>query len=235
MLMDSLQSNVLDENTLALRPALTISVIMLLEICFIVVLAIGVAALFWYMVRQSSEKIVRQYRKIAQQLQLDLTEPTPQLAGFIRAEPFVHGVYRLREISISVPGKGLQNTRQIETIIKVKVDDGSLTWQITTKGLLGGFRQRDSGSKQRWLSGDSLLDAAIDVRTNDGLQFARIFHHDRLALLSKALKDSKATITLRGGVLSFAEFGLIADNAKRERFLEMTELICDVAEAVEDR
>jgi len=134
-----------------------------------------------------------------------------------------------------VPGKGLQNTRQIETIIKVKVDDGSLTWQITTKGLLGGFRQRDSGSKQRWLSGDSLLDAAIDVRTNDGLQFARIFHHDRLALLSKALKDSKATITLRGGVLSFAEFGLIADNAKRERFLEMTELICDVAEAVEDR
>lgn len=233
--MDSLQSNVLDENTLALRPALTISVIMLLEICFIVVLAIGVAALFWFMVRQSSEKIVRQYRKIAQQLQLDLTEPTPQLTGFIRAEPFVHGVYRLREISISVPGKGLQNTRQIETIIKVKVDDGSLTWQITTKGLLGGFRQRDSGSKQRWLSGDSLLDAAIDVRTNDGLQFARIFHHDRLALLSKALKDSKATITLRGGVLSFAEFGLIADNAKRERFLEMTELICDVAEAVEDR
>jgi len=93
--VDSLQSNVLDENTLALRPALTISVIMFLEICFIVVLAIGVAALFWFMVRQSSEKIVRQYRKIAQQLQLDLTEPTPQLAGFIRAEPFVHGMYRL--------------------------------------------------------------------------------------------------------------------------------------------
>ena len=61
MLMDSLQSNVLDENTLALRPALTISVIMLLEICFIVVLAIGVAALFWFMVRQSSEKIVHKH------------------------------------------------------------------------------------------------------------------------------------------------------------------------------
>ena len=233
--MDSLQSNVFGENTLALRPALTISVIMLLEICFIVVLAIGVAALFWFMVRQSSEKIVRQYRQIAQQLQLELTEPTPQLAGFIRAEPFVHGEYRLREISISVPGKGLQNTRQIETVIKVKVDDESFTWQITAAGLLGGLRQRDSGSKQRWLSGDSVFDAAIDVRTNDDVQFARIFHSDRLALLTKALKGSKATIALRGGVLSFAEFGLIAEDAKRERFLEMAELICDLAEAVEGR
>jgi len=233
--MDSLQSNVFGENTLALRPALTISVIMLLEICFIVVLAIGVAALFWFMVRQSSEKIVRQYRQIAQQLQLELTEPTPQLAGFIRAEPFVHGEYRLREISISVPGKGLQNTRQIETVIKVKVDDESFTWQITAAGLLGGLRQRDSGSKQRWLSGDSVFDAAIDVRTNDDVQFARIFHSDRRALIAKALKGSKATITLRGGVLSFAEFGLIAEDAKRERFLEMAELICDLAEAIEDR
>jgi hypothetical protein len=208
---------------------------MLLEICFIVVLAIGVAALFWLMVRHSSEKIMRQYRTIAQQLKVDLTEPTPQLAGFIRAEPFVHGVYRLREISISVPGKGLQNTRQIETIIKVKVDDESFTWQITATGLLGGFRQRDSGSKQRWLSGDSLFDSAIDVRTNDEVQFARIFDSDRRALIAQVLKDSKGTIAQRDGVLSFSEFGLIADDTKRERFLQLTELMCDLAEVVEGR
>ena len=208
---------------------------MLLEICFIVMLSIGVAALFWLMVRHSSEKIMRQYRTIAQQLKVDLTEPTPQLAGFIRAEPFVHGVYRQREISISVPGKGLQNTRQIETIIKVKVDDESFTWQITATGLLGGFRQRDSGSKQRWLSGDSLFDSAIDVRTNDEVQFARIFDSDRRALIAQVLKDSKGTIAQRGGVLSFSEFGLIADNIKRERFLQLTELMCDLAEAVEGR
>jgi hypothetical protein len=208
---------------------------MLLEICFIVMLSIGVAALFWLMVRHSSEKIMRQYRTIAQQLKLDLTEPTPQLAGFIRAEPFVHGVYRQREISISVPGKGLQNTRQIETIIKVKVDDESFTWQITATGLLGGFRQRDSGSKQRWLSGDSLFDSAIDVRTNDEVQFARIFDSDRRALIAQVLKDSKGTIAQRDGVLSFSEFGLIADDTKRERFLQLTELMCDLAEVVEGR
>ena len=208
---------------------------MLLEICFIVMLSIGVAALFWLMVRHSSEKIMRQYRTIAQQLKVDLTEPKPQLAGFIRAEPFVHGVYRQREISISVPGKGLQNTRQIETIIKVKVDDESFTWQITATGLLGGFRQRDSGSKQRWLSGDSLFDSAIDVRTNDEVQFARIFDGDRRALIAQVLKDSKGTIAQRGGVLSFSEFGLIADDTKRERFLQLTELMCDLAEVVEGR
>ena len=208
---------------------------MLLEICFIVMLSIGVAALFWLMVRHSSEKIMRQYRTIAQQLKVDLTEPTPQLAGFIRAEPFVHGVYRQREISISVPGKGLQNTRQIETIIKVKVDGESFTWQITATGLLGGFRQRDSGSKQRWLSGDSLFDSAIDVRTNDEVQFARIFDSDRRALIAQVLKDSKGTIAQRGGVLSFSEFGLIADDTKRERFLQLTELMCELAEVVEGR
>jgi len=231
--MDSLQFNILSENTLAVWRALTISVIMLLEISFIVVLSIGVAALFWFMVRQSSEKIARQYRKIALQLKVDLTEPTPQLAGFIRAEPFVHGVYREREFSISVPGKGLQNTRQIETIIKVKVDDESFTWQMTAAGLLGGLRQRDSGSSQRWLSGDSLFDSAIDVRTNDDNQLVRLFGSDRRMLIATVLKGSKGTIALRGGVLSFSEFGLIAEDAKRERYMEITEVLYQLAEAVE--
>lgn len=233
--MESLQSNILSKNTLALFMVLIILVNMVLEICFVIALAIGVAALFWFMVRQSSEKIVRQYRKIAQQLNLSLTEPDAQLGGFIRSEPFVHGVYRRREMSISVPGKGLQNTRQIETILKVKVDEEIFTWQMIATGLLGALRQRDNGSKERWNSGDSLFDSVVDVRTNDEGRFARIFHVDRRALIAKILKGSKGTITLHGSVLSFAEFGMIADDAKRERFLEITELLCDIAEVVEGR
>lgn len=231
--MDSLQHNVLVEKTLALQSAFTISVLMVLEICFVVTLAIGVAVVFWVMVRQSSEKIVRQYRKMAQQLKVSVTEPEAQLGGFIRSEPFIHGVYRRREMSISVPSKGLQNTRQIETVLKVKVDETSFTWQMTATGLLGGFRQRDSGSKARWVSGDSSFDTVVDVRTNDEDRFARIFHVDRRAVIAKILKGSKATITLREGVLSFAEFGLIADDLKRERIMEITELLCDLAEVAE--
>lgn len=208
---------------------------MVVEICFVVVLAIGVAAVFWFMVRQSSEKIVHQYRKMAQQLKLEMTEPDAQLGGFIRSEPFVHGMYRRREMSISVPGKGLQNTRQIETILKIKVDEASFIWQMTATGLLGGFRQRDSGSKERWMSGDTVFDSVVDVRTNDDDRFGRIFHIDRRTHVARILKGSKGTMTLRDGVLSFAEFGLIADDSKRERFQEITELLCDLAEIVEGR
>jgi hypothetical protein len=172
---------------------------------------------------------------MAQQLKLSLTEPEAQLGGFIRSEPFVHGDYRRREMSISAPGKGLQNTRQIETILKVEVDEASFTWQMTATGLLGGFRQRDSGSKTRWLSGDSVFDSVVDVRTNDEARFSRIFHADRRAQVAHALRGSKGTITLREGVLSFAEFGLIADDTKRENFLALTELLCDLAEVVEGR
>ena len=208
---------------------------MLLELCFVVVLAVAVVAVFWFMVRQSSQKIVWQYQKMAQQFKIGLTEQKAQLAGFIRSEPFIHGTYRRREISISVPGKGLQNTRQIETILKVKVKERSFTWQMTPKGLLGGLRQRDSGTKTRWLSGDSLFDAQVDVRTSDEARFARIFHVDRRAIVAEIFKGSKGTITLREGVLSFAEFGLIADDLKREKFEKCTDLLCDLAEVIEGR
>jgi hypothetical protein len=208
---------------------------MILEISFVVVLAAGVAALFWMMVRQSSEKIVRQYRKLAQHFKVGLTEPEAQLGGFVRSEPFIHGVYRRREMSISVPGKGLQNTRQIETILKVEAFEKAFTWQMTATGLLGGFRQRDSGAKARWLSGDRVFDSEVDVRTNDDERFSRIFHADRRATVAGILKGSKGTISLRDGVLSFAEFGLIADDVKRERFEEIADVLCDLAEVVDGK
>lgn len=206
---------------------------MLLEIAFVVALALGVAALFWMMVRHSSEKIARQYCEMAQHFKVDLTEPKAQLGGFVRSEPFIHGVYRRREMSISVPGKGLQNTRQIETVLKVEALEKSFNWQMTATGLLGGLRQRDSGSKVRWSSGDQDFDAAVDVRTNDDDRLRRIFDSNRRATVIAVLKGSKGTLALRDGVLSFAEFGLIADDRKRQRFEEIAEVLCDLAEFVE--
>jgi hypothetical protein len=208
---------------------------MLLEVIFIVVLALSLAVFFWLIVRNASDKIVRQYKKIALRFKLQLTEPTPQLIGFIRPEPFVHGIYREREISISAPGKGLQNTRQIETILKVKVNEQDLHWQMTATGLLGGLRQRGSATKQRWSSGDSAFDAAVDVRTNDGERLRHILHEDRRVQIQTILKGSKAVITLRDGVLSFAEFGLIADDEKRERFETHTDFLCLLAEVIEGK
>ena len=208
---------------------------MVLEICFVIALAIGVAAVFWVIVRHSSEKIVRQYKKMAFRLKLDLTDPEAQMWGFVRSEPFLHGMYRKREMSISVPAKGLQNTRQIETVVKIKVKESSFTFQMTATGLIGALQQRDSGSKARWMSGDPGFDTVVDVRTSDEERIARVFHVDRRALILKVLRGSKARIVLRDGVLSFAELGLIADDLKRERIIEVTELLCDFAEVVEGR
>ena len=233
--VDSLQHIVFSENTLALWGIFSISIDMVLEICFVIALAIGVAAVFWVIVRHSSEKIVRQYKKMAFRLKLDLTDPEAQMWGFVRSEPFLHGMYRKREMSISVPAKGLQNTRQIETVVKIKVKESSFTFQMTATGLIGALQQRDSGSKARWMSGDPGFDTVVDVRTSDEERIARVFHVDRRALILKVLRGSKARIVLRDGVLSFAELGLIADDLKRERIIEVTELLCDFAEVVEGR
>ena len=61
---------------------------------------------------------------------LELTAPDGVLFGFVRPEPFLHGNYRQREVSISAPGKGLQNTRQTETVLKLSVADKGLRLQM---------------------------------------------------------------------------------------------------------
>lgn len=206
---------------------------MALQIILVLVLAGGIAGLFWVMLRRSSEKIVAQYRILAEHLGLELTEPPAQMGGFNRPEPFVHGIYRGREMSISVPGKGLQNTRQIETRLKLEVAEQQFQWQMTPAGWLGGMRQRDSGIATRWSSGDADFDAAIDVRTNDADRMARLLDESGRSTIQGLLRGTKATIALRGGMLSYAELGLIADETKRQQFEQIVEIFCDLAESVE--
>lgn len=206
-----------------------------IEIAFVVMLAAGLAVFFWVIVRSASLKICKQYEKIAYQLRVKMTEPQPQLAGFIRPEPFVHGTYRGRAMSISVPGKGIQNTRQIETTLKVEVDDKRIQWQMTAKGFLSNVRQRDSAGMERWQSENNVFDLAIDVRTNEPARLTRILHDDRLEQIASVLKGSKSSIYLGEGMMVFTKFGLIADEAERECFLKVTELFCDLAEVIEGR
>ena len=138
-------------------------------------------------------------------------------------------------MSISVPAKGLQNTRQIETVVKMKVNSGSFTWHVTSTGVIGRLRQRDSGTKSRWNSGDPVFDAMVDVRTSDEGRFGRIFDEARRSVVVNILRGSKGSIKLRGDVLSFEEFGLIADDQTSERYMEITEVLCQLAEVVEGR
>lgn len=203
------------------------------NIILIIILVAGVVTFFWQLLKSSSNKIHTQYRQLSQRFELELTEFDPKLMGFIRPEPFVFGTYRGREMSISAPGKGLQNTRQSESLLKMELGNKAFQAQMTGAGVLGGMRQRDSGVKSRWQSGDADFDAMLDVRTNQDEQLRRVLSSELRIGLSGLLKGSKSTLYVNKGVIALSELGLIADVATRKRFEQATELLCDLAEAIE--
>lgn len=136
-------------------------------------------------------------------------------------------------MSISVPGKGLQNTRQIESVLKLELKGSQLSAQLAAAGPLGGLRQRDSGGQARWKSGDERFDHTVDVRTDQGEALAALLTEERRKWLTDTLKKSKATLYIGGGNLAYARLGLIANEATRKDFEAAVEFLCDLAESVE--
>lgn len=200
---------------------------------FILMLVLGIAVLYWMILKNAAAKIVRQYALLAEAHDLELNEPAPAMGGFIRPEPSLYGRIKEREISLSVPGKGLQNTRQIETVLKLQVQDKRFSAQLTKAGLLGGFRQRDSRGMERWKTGDAAFDAAVDVRTSDARQMDRLIVPDLQASLCELLKKGKGSIYIGGGIIAYAELGLIANDAVRQRFESVLELFLTLAKEIE--
>ncbi|PDH30909.1 MAG: hypothetical protein CNE95_02110 [Puniceicoccaceae bacterium MED-G30] len=192
-----------------------------------------VIGLYWWLLQQSSVRIYRQYQSIAKQFELELTAPDAALAGFVRPEPFVHGHYQGREISISAPGKGLQNTRQTETVLKIAVADTGLRMQIAKSGLVGRLGQRDRGEKKRWLSGDVEFDRALDVRSNDGVRLAMLLSLEMQQKMRALLESSGATLYLGGSVLALARPGLLGDEAGSKFFKEAVDVLCHLADLLD--
>jgi hypothetical protein len=193
----------------------------------------SVVLLYWFLLKRSSSRILEQYERLAKRFDLELTAPDVLLFGFVRPEPFLHGNYREREVSLSAPGKGLQNTRQTETVLKLSVADKGLRLQMTGSGLLSGMSQRDSGEKVRWLSGDTAFDGALDVRTNDGVRLAMLLAPEVRQALRGLLDARGASLYLGNGVLAFACSGLLADEASRIRFEDTMEVLCNFGELLE--
>ena len=203
------------------------------EIIFIIALIIAVAVVYWVVLKSSAEKIATQYQLLAARFELALNQSAAKMKGFIRPEPSVYGSYRGREMSISVPGRGLQNTRQIESVLKLELKGSLLSAQLTAAGPLSGLRQRGSHSQARWKSGDEHFDSAIDVRTDHGGALTALLTEERRMWLTSNLKRSKATLYIGGDNLAYAKIGLIADETTRKDFEEAAEFLCDLAESVE--
>lgn len=202
-------------------------------IAFFIALILGIAALYWMILKNSAEKIGAQFATLAESYGLELNQPDSAMGGFIRPEPSLYGEFKERELSISVPGKGMQNTRQIETVLKLEVKDKKFAAQLTGTGLLGGFRQRDGRGMTRWKSGDARFDASMDVRTNDAEQASEVFSAQRRRAIATLLKEGKGSIYIGGGVLAYAELGLIANDAVRTRFETVLLFFQELAEALE--
>lgn len=200
---------------------------------FLFLLVCATVALFWVLAKQGAERITAQYRLLAAHLGLELSEAPARMLGFIRPEPFVHGVWRGREMSISVPGKGLQNTRQMETVLKMELRLQDFRLQGTAAGLLGRFRQRDSGTKGRWISGDPVFDAAVDLRTNDTARTEQVLDPARRERIAELLKGGKSTLYVSKGMMVFTDYGLIASDASRERFERLAAFLDEFGQTLE--
>jgi hypothetical protein len=203
------------------------------EFLFILALVVAIVAIFWLVLRKSATRIGAQYQQLAEQFDLDLNQPPPKMGGFLRPEPSVYGQYRGREVSISVPGKGLQNTRQVETLLKIEVRSLGLNAQLTATGPLSGMRQRDSGGLPRWKSGDAAFDGAIDVRTDQGDALGELLRDEQRAWLIPTLRRSKGTLYMGKDKLVYARLGLVATDATRRELEEAVEFLCDLAETIE--
>lgn len=203
------------------------------QIAFTIGLAALIVALFWLILKKSSGSIAKQYELLAKRFEIQLEQPASKMAGFMRPEPSLYGVYQGREMSISVPGKGLQGTRQTETVLKIGVKKTDVRAQLTASGPLGGLRQRDSGKQQRWKSGDEAFDNAVDVRSNHGDQLSALLDADRRAWLASNLKKSKATLYIGGSTLAYAKLGLIGNDSTRDDFEAAAEFLHTLAEAIE--
>jgi hypothetical protein len=200
---------------------------------FVLLLVIAVALLYWVALRHAANRIATQYTRLAEALGLELNQPEPVMAGFIRPEPSVHGHHEGREISLSVPGKGLQNTRQIETVLKVELKHNRFAAQIVPNGVFGGLRQRDSRGMQRWKSGDEEFDQAWDLRTAPGQAVAQVFNSEIRNALVREMGKKKGSLYIGSGTIAYAELGLISDAATRERFEQLLRVLFELAEAIE--
>lgn len=207
---------------------------MLFNLPLILAMVVLAVATYWLILLYASQKIVEQYRALAKILGIDLNEPRPVMGGLIRPEPSLYGHFDGREISISVPGKGLQNTRQNETVLKVRFNDPRFRAQVVAGGFLGGLKQRDARGLKRWNSGDPSFDSTWDLRAAPQQPTGQVFDAAVRERIAALLQAGKGSLYIGGSVIAYAEIGLISKESTRQRFETAVALAADLAETIEN-
>ncbi len=74
---------------------------------------------------------------------------------------------------------------------------------------------------------------AVDLRTGDPERVKRVLDPAMRGRMAELLAGGKASIHVDSGLLAFTEFGLIANDAARERFEKVAILLDELAEKLE--
>jgi len=201
---------------------------MTLNLFLLLGLIITITITFWVVVRSASHRIQFQYEALSQTLTIPLTKPAPRFLGFVRPEPYIHGIYKTREMSISVPGSAYKNTRKIETTVKVDVET-NLYLSLFPKNVF----TRKSTTNHQLADPQSDFEATLSLRTNHPERLNAIFTPELCARITALIKESKGRITLHEGVLAFTLLGLIATDKQRLLIKTATSILYTLAEAIE--
>lgn len=206
---------------------------MYLEWVLIAVFVVAGPIIFWFLVRKGAMRSSEHFEALAEQFSLQLTTGEPRMFGFIRPEPFVHGTYRGREVSIAAGGRGLQGTREVETVIKIAAKTGNFRLQMTRSGRLAKMKQRDAGKDKPFKTGLPDFDGPFDLRGNRAPETARLLTPDMRQRMLEALSGSTGTLYLRNDMGVFVEYGLITSEEQRLKAAQRLDLLIDMAEGVE--
>jgi len=193
-------------------------------------LAVIAAALVYN--RRAAGRLEAQYRALARQLALTVETPQARLGGLYPGTPTASGTYRGREVAVYTVGHGMDNTRKTDTAIRVGTrGPENLQVTLSARGLSGKLGQFKRGKDAP--TGDAEFDRKFLLRSNNPGAARALFGPGLRPRLASLWESGSGFITLREGVLRYTEFGLLLEDARRERFVRMADLLCDLGDEVE--
>lgn len=178
------------------------------------------------------KKLVAQFKKLGENLDLELTEYPPSFAGLMQRPPSLYGHFRNRELSIYAHGYGLDNTRQTDTAIRMQTK-APQDFQISfaRRGTMSKIGQ--VGRLKQCKTGDSAFDETFSLRSNNPQSAKHFFGEELRALITEAWSSESGFLTLGKQKLTYVEFGLPHEDSKREHLEKVTALCCEIAEALD--
>lgn len=198
----------------------------------LILLGVAMLALGVTLSRRAHQRLHHQYEKLADRWKIDLEVPPARMMGLLQKNPLVSGHYRGREISVFCLGHGIEETRQTDTALRVEVrGPHGFQFLFHRRSALGKARREVKAPQVE--TGDEAFDKEFVLRSNNAGTVLAVLDANARQRLIGLWKGRAASIYLRDGVLTYVEFGLLMEDARRERIEALMEFACDLADQID--